>query len=45
MIDQGRHEIGNEDEKEIHVYMQSADKKIPKKPNPLVINFTRDAVP
>ena len=45
MIDQGRLEIGNEDEKEKHVCMQLADKESPKKPKPLVIHFTRDAAP
>ena len=37
MIDQGRLEIGNEDEKEQHVCMQLVDKESPKKPNPLVM--------
>ena len=45
MIDQGRLKIDNEDEKEQHVYMQSVDKESPKKPKPLVINFTRDVAP
>ena len=45
MIDQDRLEIGNKDEKEQHVYMQSADKESPRKPKPLVIHFTRDAAP
>ena len=37
--------VGKENEKEQHVYMQSADKESPKNPKPLVIHFTRDAAP
>ncbi|XP_006579241.1 uncharacterized protein [Glycine max] len=45
MIDQGRLEVSNEEEEEQHICMQSADKKGPKKPKPLVIHFTRDTAP
>ena len=45
MIDQGRLEIGNKDEKEQRVCMQLVDKESPKKPKPLVIYFTRDEAP
>ena len=43
MMDQGRLEISDENKREQHVYMQSADKESPTKPKPLVIHFTRDA--
>jgi len=42
MMDQGRFEIGVMSKGEKHVCMQSAD-KIPSKPKPLVIHFTKDA--
>ena len=45
MIDQGWLEIDNENEKEQHICMQSAYKESPKKPKPLVMNFTRGAAP
>ena len=45
MMDQGQLEIGDKDEKEQHVCMESADKESPRKPKPLVIHFTRDAAP
>ncbi|XP_028186859.1 uncharacterized protein LOC114373569 [Glycine soja] len=45
MIDQGRLEVGSENQEEQHVYMQSADVEGPKKPKPLVIYFTRNTAP
>ena len=45
MIDHGRVEVNNEGKGEQHICMQSAYKEGPKKPQPLVIHFTRDTVP
>ena len=45
MIDQGRLEVSNEEEREQHICMQSADKESHRKPKPLVIHFTRGTAP
>ena len=45
MINQGRLEVTNEEEREQHICMQSADKESPRKPKPLVIHFTRGTAP
>jgi len=45
IIDQGRLEVSNEEEREQHICMQSVDKESPRKPKPLVIHFTRALLP
>ena len=45
MIDQGRLEVGDEGGEEQHICMQSTDEEGLRKPEPLVIHFTRDVAP
>ena len=45
MIAQGRQEVSDEGDEEQHVCIQSADEEGPRKPKPLVIQFTRDTAP